>query len=799
METNVYAVAALPEEPGWPEGPGPYLFLLEAVGSLELRILDGWIERHRPPEVDPGDVRVALLPQTRRRRRRLDPRLTAYLEGDADPLLVPLRIAWLPPLRHGRRTAAFRDLVSLGDPRDPPPIRQTIVYRTRPDRCRIIEGIPSRASALRTAWEDPAGRPRRSGTSLPEFVAKRAWLTLERAERSLRGSRYKVPKFVRESLTESRSFTSGVARLAAERGAPVGLMGARCRRYVREIAASHSPFTIDLVANTIRWLISKAYVGLHYDDEELAAIYTMSERYPLVFLPSHKSNFDHLVLRYVLYQNGLPPNHTAGGINMNFFPVGPILRRAGVFFIRREFKDDEPYKFALRQYLDYLVEKRFPLEWYMEGGRSRSGKLRPPRLGLLAYVVDSLQRGAADDIVIFPVSIAYDQIQDVGSYAAEQTGGGKERESVGWLLRVIRSLRLRYGDIHLRIGAPVSVRNFLAEQEDVPTDAEDTRSPAIPKLAFEVAVRINEVTPVTPISLVTLALLSVGHRSLTVDELMRVLEPFADFVSRRDLPVTDTLSLDDPVDTIAALDALTLHGVVSPFEGPTDTVYRIGPEQHLAAAYYRNTIIHFFVNRAITELALLHTRDEPGEAPLQTVLDECRRLRDLLKFEFFFAPRDEFQDEIRHELADHDPQWREHLAAGDVDPVLRAFRPYGSPAILRPFLEAYQAVADILARSAGDATLTAEAVQDEVMDLGKQYLLQGRIKHAESVSTVLFDAALRLAANRRLFADDAAEEVTADPELPARRLAFATELHEVLHRLDGIEALTAAAAAGVLE
>ncbi len=793
MDPNVYAAAALPEEPPWPDASGPYLFLLEAVGSLELRILDGWIQRNRPPNIGPEDVRVALLPQTRRRRRRnFDPRIAAYLDGDVDPLLVPLRIAWLPPLRRGRRTAAFRDLLSLGDPRDPPPIRQTIVYRTRPDRCRIIAGTPSRASTVRTAWEDPEGRARRNGTSLPEFVAKRAWLTLERAERSLRGSHYKVPKFVRESLTESRSFVAGVARLADEADVSVRLMTARTRHYVREIAATHSPLTIDLVATTIRWLITKAYVGLHYDDEELAAIYTMGERYPLVFLPSHKSNFDHLVLRYVLYQNGLPPNHTAGGINMNFFPVGPILRRAGVFFIRREFKDDEPYKFALRQYLDYLVEKRFPLEWYMEGGRSRSGKLRPPRLGLLAYVVDSLQRGAADDIVIFPVSIAYDQIQDVGSYAAEQTGGGKERESVGWLLRVIRSLRLRYGDIHLRIGAPVSVRNFLAEQEDVPTDAEDTRSPAIPKLAFEVAVRINEVTPVTPISLVTLALLSVGDRSLTVDELMQVLEPFVDFVSRRDLPITDTLSLDDPADTLTALDALTLHGVVSSFEGPTDTVYRIGPEQHLAAAYYRNTIIHFFVDRAITELALLHARDEPGEATVRTVLDESLRLRDLLKFEFFFAPSDVFEDEIRRELADHDPGWRDHLNAGAVDAVLRAFRPYGSPAILRPFLEAYQAVGDIVARAAADDTLTAEDVRVEVMDLGKQYLLQGRIKHAESVTSVLFDSALRLAENRRLFDPG-------QPDLAARRLQFAAELHKVLRRLDGIEALAAAAAAGMLE
>ena len=158
----------------------------------------------------------------------------------------------------------------------------------------------------------------------------------------------------------------------------------------------------------------------------------------------------------MLWENDLPPNHTAGGINMNFFPVGPLVRRTGVFFIRRSFKENPLYKIVLRSYLDYLVEKRFPLEWYMEGGRSRSGKLMPPRLGLLCYVVDSMQRGKAEDIMLVPVSIAYDQIQDVLDYAREAQGEDKEKESLGWVLSAVRSLRRRYGNIHIRFGEPVS-------------------------------------------------------------------------------------------------------------------------------------------------------------------------------------------------------------------------------------------------------------------------------------------------------------------------------------------------------
>src|SRR5262249_57533399 len=118
-----------------------------------------------------------------------------------------------------------------------------------------------------------------------------------------------------------------------------------------------------------------------------------------------------------------------GWINMKFFAMGPLMRRGGVFFIRRSFKDNDVYKFVLRQYIDYLIEKRFPLEWYIEGGRSRSGKLLPPRFGLLAYVVDAYRRGKSDDVLLVPVSIAYDQIQDVAGYAAEERRVAQHDES----------------------------------------------------------------------------------------------------------------------------------------------------------------------------------------------------------------------------------------------------------------------------------------------------------------------------------------------------------------------------------
>ncbi len=791
-ERNPYVPLALQDEPTWPSEPGPYLFLLEVSGPLERRLLEAWITRNRPDDVDPGDVQIAHLPQTRRRfHSRLDPRLEAFLRTDDDPLLVPLRMVWLARARDGKRTVGLRDLFTFGDPRDPDPMRQYAIFYFEPERTRIVSGDTGRESQARRSWADPAGAAQADGRSFADHVAQQAWLTLERSERRLRGSRYKVPKFPRESLIESKSFSTGVAHMARAEGVPYEQMARRTTRYVKEIAATHSPYVIDLVTGGVRWLLNKAYVGVYYDEQELAALYGMSQQFPLVFLPSHRSNFDHLVLQYVLYENGLPPNHTAGGINMNFFPIGPFLRRSGVFFIRREFKENLPYKFVLRQYLDYLLQRRFPLEWFMEGGRSRTGKMRAPRYGMLAYVVEAYQRGSSDDVILIPVSIAYDQIQDVGDYAAEQSGGAKDKESLGWMLRAIRSLRKRYGAVHLRFGAPISLRTYVAERgEDVPEDADDTRSPAIPKLAFEIATRINEATPITPISLVTMVLLADEGRSVTVEEAIDRLRPYLELVARRDLPMTEKLDTTNRQQVEGALEDLVLHGVVTRFVGATDTVYRIGPDQHLAAAYYRNTIIHFFLNTAITEVALMAVRTERPADLAHGVVAEALELRDLLKFDFFFSSREVFEVEIRFELTDHHPEWRALLEAGDVDAVLAGFDPFQSPAVLRPFIEAYQVVADLIDQSAYHSKIDEDQLRKDAMALGKQYLLQGHLRTAESVSNVLFDAAIQLAHNRRLFA--------VGPDMVERRKAFAGELRRYLGYLDAIEAVAVGRGAGIL-
>ena len=784
-------------EPDWPErGANRVLFLIDASSRLERRILEDWVHRRRPEGVAESDYERIPIPSSRRRRKRLDRRLEAALAAEGDALCAPLRVAWLPPLRNGQRSVQFSDLLTFGDPRDPGRLRQAWVRRRHPDRCRIVTGEPALVSELRRRWRDAGWSDTGLTTGLAGFVARQATLALERAERRLRGARYKVPRLVEEEVLGRPAFRGELARLARQQQRSEAAAFKETSRYLREIAATHSPFVIDLVARLIHQAYTLGYgESLQYDRKQLAAIAILVQQHPVVFLPAHRSNLDHLVLQYALHENGLPPNHTAGGINMNFLPVGPLVRRSGVFFIRRGFRDNPTYKLVLRSYIDYLIEKRFSLEWYIEGGRSRLGKLLPPNFGLLAYVADAYRRGKSDDVYLIPVSIAYDQIQDVGSYVAEQRGGTKQKESLGWFIGVIRALRRRYGNIHIRFGEPLSLRSYLGPSDPGAGPNPDERSLALQKLAFEVSVRINRSTAITPTSLVTLALLGRGDRAVTLEETRATLSDLIAYVEKRKLPTTvglDPLRTNEGVRTV--LDGLVENGVASCFTGGPEAVYMIGPDQQLAAAYYRNSVVHFFVNGAIAELALLRAGESDVEEPLSEFWKEAMRLRDLMKFEFFFADKETYRDELRDEITFHEPGWEEKLVLGaaGVRQVLHRFRPFSAHRVLRPFLESYRVVSDQLARWDPAAPLDVGRFLAACLGLGKQYRLQRLINSADSVSKVLFQTALRLAQNRGLLEGE-------PPDLAARRQAFATEIRDVLRRVEAVDALAASRLAGLFD
>lgn len=585
-------------------------------------------------------------------------------------------------------------------------------------------------------------------------------------------------KQIARQVADSERFVGQVEKLARQVGRSVEEVAAEARTSLEEIVTIQSPafaFAFDYglgPLHTRAWTVDA-------DLDALARLKSLNERHALVYLPTHRSYADPFILSRLLRDHGLKRNHILGGNNLGFFPMGTILRRSGGILIRRSFQDDEVYKLVVREYLAWLASQRLNLEWYMEGGRSRTGKLRPPKYGLLSYLVAAVESGGADDMLLVPVSTTYDQMHEVSKMAAEEAGASKAKENLVWLAGYARTQQKWVGNAYVRFGEPLSLREALAR-----ADADGPgKKWTVAKIAFEVFERINKVTPVTAPSLVTLALLGVRDRALTLSEVHATVLPLLDYATQREIPSSGL----SPLRTVGGVDdilrTLESSGVVSRYAGGTEPVFTIERGQHAVAAFYRNSAIHWFVNRAILEVAVLDTTHDDVTGPLERAWASAFALRDLLKFEFFFSDKDTFREEQKAESRWLDPKFRQHSTSGgerrvllEKSPLLVAHR------VLTPFLEAYFIVADRLAAQSVTSKVDKKKLIEECVAVGKQYVLQQKLRNPECVSREVFTNALSLAANRGLL--DAGDDT-----LIGKRQEFANELAAVVRSVAAIDTL----------
>ncbi|MBJ8344248.1 glycerol-3-phosphate 1-O-acyltransferase [Antrihabitans sp. YC2-6] len=705
-----------------------------------------------------------------------------------NPIVLPVRVLWLPKERDGVRRASFKDVATLNNPRNPNRFAQRWIVKRSPDRHRVLTGEPATLDELRNRHLESGGDP--APRSLARYVVRSAVVTLSRAERSVIGDRYKVPRLVVEEILDGAAFRKELDEIATKSGMSRDETYERAESALRELVATQSRLVSDLFSQAMAPMHKRAWT-VHADETGLEELRALNRRYPLVFLPSHRSYVDAFVLGDVLAQNDFPPNHLIGGANLNFWPLGPIARRSGTVFIRRSFGDDEIYRAVVEEYFAYLLSKRFNMEWYFEGGRTRTGKLRPPKYGLLNYLAEAVRSGRAEDALLIPVAISYERLNELGAISDEQLGGKKQPEGLAWMAQYLRSQQNSAGHVYLRFGEPLYARERLIAHGDIMADSgaqpDEAKSRlAVQKVAFEVAVGINKATPIVANALVTLALLGVRGRALTVPEIQDILGPVLKYIDERKIPQGELHVLASRIGLTGVLDRLALAKVVTAYTAGEQAVYSIEPGQHLIAAFYRNSAIHWFVNRSLLELGIFTAADSESSDPLAAGLAEARRLRDLLKFEFFFPEKDVWEDEMQAELLLVDPEWNERTpTAAELLDQLVGTKFMMVHRTLRAFLGAQLVVAERLALRDPAAEVDKDSFMDECVRVGQQMLLQARLHSPESVSSELFASALRLAANRNLV----------DPggdELRERREAFAAELRALGDRIDRAESMDAA-------
>lgn len=491
------------------------------------------------------------------------------------------------------------------------------------------------------------------------LVRRITYMVLRRIERERRGvvgPAEKAPDRVRSEILRSPRLQTVITDLAGDDNEKLKSKVREAGEMLKELQARPNADILKGVGASLRWAFNRIYAGIEYDQADIDRVRKASRDGALILLPSHKSHIDYLVLSYFFYERNLIMPTIAAGDNLNFQPVGPIFRRCGAFFIRRSFKGDRLYAAVVDAYIRRLIRDGFPIELFLEGGRSRTGKLLEPKLGLLNMIVDSALAVATQKVYFVPVSIGYERVVEADSYQRELVGAEKKKEDASDLLSAGDVLRHKYGRINLQFGSIMTLQDIGKE---VGVADEEMRRPAkrravVTRLSNRVMDEINRVTAVTPGSLTALALLADSNRSTSEEEiyerccrLLRLLERFDARISRAMRFPTGELrkgSIREALEMF--VDAQLIEGASQVVDGVTATNYSLVESRRLQLDTSKNIIVHFFVERGL--IATAFERDGVGDlipTRIEKLKDRVRWMSKVFKHEFRFRADAQF-DEI---------------------------------------------------------------------------------------------------------------------------------------------------------
>ncbi len=385
----------------------------------------------------------------------------------------------------------------------------------------------------------------------------------------------------------------------------------KARKYALEIAADISYPMIRVAERVLKWLWNRIYDGIELAHTDM--LHEVAENSEVVYVPCHRSHFDYLLLAYVVYEEGLHIPHVAAGINLNLPVVGGILRRGGAFFLRRTFKGNRLYAAVFDAYLDQVIRRGHSLEYFIEGGRSRTGRLLTPKGGMLVMTVHSYVKNPRRPIVFVPIYFGYERLIEGDAFISELGGAKKEKESLFGLLRSLKSLRENYGKVYVNFAKPIELEPMLdtlhPDWRDVDGDSEERPAwlgDVIDSLGTTIMEDINSAAAVTPISLLAYVLLATPKQKIGADELDRQLQLSLDLLKR--FRYSELVTIPDMPPA-----AITRHGqalgVISKTTHATGDVWHMSEDTAVRMTYFRNNILHLLAVPASVACCFIQGRE----------------------------------------------------------------------------------------------------------------------------------------------------------------------------------------------
>jgi glycerol-3-phosphate O-acyltransferase len=433
-------------------------------------------------------------------------------------------------------------------------------------------------------------------------------MSARRITRQLRGhfARLRTAR-IGPDLSHRRTIVAAVLRTRAVRAAVAQELRERdkrtrravlleARRYANEIAANYSPVFITLMSLALRSLWNRLYDGIEF--QHVDTLQQVAEGNEIVYVPCHRSHMDYLLLSYAIYERGYAVPHIAAGLNLNLPIVGRFLRHGGAFFIRRSFRGNSLYTVVFMKYLAAIMARGHPIEYFIEGGRSRTGRLRPPMTGMLSMTVLSYLREPRRPVVFVPVYFGYERIVEGPTYIGELSGQPKKKESIFGLLRTLGRLRQRFGNVHVNFGEPIHldtlVDRYAPDWRSKVLD-DQNRPPwvgaMVDELALTIMRHINSAATVSPINLLALVLLATPRQSMLEADLLRQIETMKAVLAA--IPYGDRVTVTRQSAVEVVNYGVTLQVITRERHRAGDIV-RMSAENAVLATYYRNNVLHLF-------------------------------------------------------------------------------------------------------------------------------------------------------------------------------------------------------------
>ncbi len=595
---------------------------------------------------------------------------------------------------------------------------------------------------------------------------------IERERHVVLGPAKKTAARIREELIRSPRVRKHIEAAAHEQKKPVAAIERQADKELRQLAAKVDPNMIGIFRRVLRWVFTRIYDGFVVDTEGIERVREAARRGPMILLPSHKSHVDYLVLSYMLADHAVSVPLIAAGENLSFFPLGWFLRRAGAFFIRRSFRGRKLYAQLVSAYLRKILVEGWHVEFFLEGGRSRTGKLLAPKLGLLSMVVDAGLQLPSQQLSFVPISIGYERIIEQGAYTHELSGGEKRPETVGGLLRTSTVLRSRYGRLYIQFGEIFEMNELLEEaarlrgdrrSDDDAGDIRSLRPPErralINRIAHRVTYEIDRATIVTPAALVASAILSHERRGMTHEELVERCAVLLAALQRQGARIARTVMRDDPqvvpppdrdaqgeiarellrAESIEeALALFTDAKMIETVEADGSRIHSVPDEKRLALEYHKNAVLHFFVPSALISTALVLEPEAVSEEDLRGRVASLSRL---FKYEFMYradATFDEIFDDALGRMVDAGEVVRDDAglrrAEGSLVPIYAR--------MLRTYFEAYRLAAVSLDSLEKAGPTKRKDWMKRALARGNRLFLAGEIELRESLCTPKLENAI---------------------------------------------------------